>query len=127
MKQFLKFGAVGFFNTLITVVTFNILVILGLNYVLSNILGYTFGIINSFYWNKKWVFKSNSGEINIIFKFVIVNLVTLGLNTFLLYLLVDHLHIRYFLSQLVATAVGMVINFILNKKWTFDKAKVGDF
>lgn len=127
MKQFLKFGAVGFFNTLITVVTFNILVILGLNYVLSNILGYTFGIINSFYWNKKWVFKSNSGEINIIFKFVMVNLVTLGLNTFLLYLLVDHLHIRYFLSQLVATAVGMVINFILNKKWTFDKAKVGDF
>lgn len=127
MKQFLKFGAVGFFNTLITVVTFNILVILGLNYVLSNILGYTFGIINSFYWNKKWVFKSNSGEINIIFKFVIVNLVTLGLNTILLYLLVDHLHIRYFLSQLVATAVGMVINFILNKKWTFDKAKVGDF
>lgn len=120
MKQFLKFGAVGILNTLISVVAYNILVLIGLNYIISNISGYTLGVLNSYYWNKNWVFKSGSKRNRIFLKFIAVNVISLGLNTLFLYILVDTLNFHSVISQLIATVIGMIINFVLNKKWAFE-------
>ena len=43
--QLLKYGLVGISNSLIT---------------LADVIGYIAGLINSFIWNKKWVFKSHN-------------------------------------------------------------------
>ncbi len=49
-------------NTLITLVTFYIInTLLDLPYNLANSIGYVLGLINSFVWNKNWVFKSHKG------------------------------------------------------------------
>lgn len=77
------------------------------------------GTLNSYIWNKNWVFKSKQEHKKVLFKFVTVNLLTLGFNTLFLYLLVDKFHGSKFISQLLVTAVGLVINFSLNKIWTF--------
>ncbi|CEE03048.1 putative membrane protein [Caldibacillus thermoamylovorans] len=120
MKQFLKFGAVGILNTLISVVAYNILVLIGLNYIISNISGYTLGVLNSYYWNKNWVFKSGSKRNGLFLKFIAVNVISLGFNTLFLYILVDTLNFHSVISQLIATVIGMIINFVLNKKWAFE-------
>lgn len=58
--QFIKYACVGVINTL---VTFGVIIlcksILGLNPWISNALGYICGIVNSFIWNKRWVFKTS--------------------------------------------------------------------
>ena len=60
--QFLKYGFVGCINTAITLgVIFMCKSLLGINEYVANILGYTAGLINSFIWNKTWVFKSKKG------------------------------------------------------------------
>lgn len=55
--QLLKYGVIGVFNTLITLVTFYLMnTRLGISYGLSNVVAYVLGVINSFVWNRKWVF-----------------------------------------------------------------------
>lgn len=57
--QLLKYGAIGMSNTIITLVTFYLLnTLLGAPYGLANVTGYVLGVINSFVWNRTWVFKA---------------------------------------------------------------------
>ena len=59
--QLLKYGVIGVLNTLITLVTFYLLnTKLGLSYGISNVTGYILGVINSFLWNRNWVFKTKN-------------------------------------------------------------------
>lgn len=119
MKKFIKFGVVGLINTLITIGCFTLLVHVGINYLAANIIAYVLGMINSFFWNKTWVFQIKSGDFTLILKFIIVNLITLGINTVCLYLFVTPLKLHPSFAQLFATGFGLVINFSLNKRWTF--------
>lgn len=62
--QLAKYGVVGASNSLITLmVIFVCNDILGMNLYVSNIIGYVLGLINSFIWNKKWVFKTKNPKI----------------------------------------------------------------
>ena len=57
------------------------------------------------------------------FKFLTVNLIVLGFNTLCLFILVDKLTVNKLIAQIFAIGVGMVINFVLNKIWTFNQTK----
>ena len=57
--QLFKYGVIGVMNTLITAVTFYLLnTWLKVPYGPANIIGYVLGVINSFIWNRNWVFKT---------------------------------------------------------------------
>ena len=59
--QLLKYCVIGVLNTLITLVVFYVLnTKMGLAYGISNVVGYIFGVINSFLWNRNWVFKTKN-------------------------------------------------------------------
>ncbi len=121
MKKFMKFGLIGILNTLLTIGSYMLFVYLGMNYIIANVIGYGIGVINSYYWNKNWVFQVSSNQRSIFVKFVVVNLITLVINTLALYILANYLDIHPYLAQIFATGFGLLINFFLNKKWTFEK------
>lgn len=123
MEKFLKFGLVGIFNTLITIISYIILVKLGMNYLIANIISYLIGVANSYYWNKNWVFRSNSKNLSVFLKFLTVNLIVLAFNTVSLFILVDKLLYNEFIAQIFAIGIGMMINFFLNKIWTFNQSE----
>ena len=56
--QIFKFGIVGASNTVISYVVYAILVYLGMHYLAANVIAYFAGVINSFIWNSKYVFKA---------------------------------------------------------------------
>ena len=114
-------GLVGALNTLIQIIIFNILRILNFNLIIANSIGYICGMINSYLWNNKWVFKANSKDILTIIKFVIVNLITMMLNNIILLILAKRLFVNEFISQIIAIVITMIINFFANKLWTFNK------
>lgn len=59
--QLLKYGVIGVMNTLITLVVFYLLnTKLEVPYGASNIVAYVMGMINSFLWNRNWVFKTGA-------------------------------------------------------------------
>lgn len=60
MIQLVKYLVVGVMNTLITLfVIFACKTWLQVNPYVSNAIGYVAGLINSFLWNRTWVFRSN--------------------------------------------------------------------
>ena len=59
--QLIKYGVIGVMNTLITLVTFYLLnTVAGVPYGVANVVGYVLGVVNSFLWNRSWVFRSKS-------------------------------------------------------------------
>lgn len=116
--QFIKFGMVGIINTLITVVSFNVLVFINMNYLIANCIAYFLGVINSYLLNSKFVFHETRNKDNMV-KFLIVNILVLGFNSLILYVGVNDLHINVSISQIISMILGTFLNFILNKVWVF--------
>ena len=121
--QFLKFGIVGLSNSIITFVVYSILVFCGSNYIVANVIGYCAGVVNSYIWNSKFVFKRQQSKV-LFTKFMLVNLITLSINTVLIFILIEKFEYGKYVSQLITISVSMIINFTLNKLWTFKK--IGD-
>jgi putative flippase GtrA len=118
-KEFIKFGIVGVSNTLITFVIYNILLKLGINYLLANVIGYICGMINGFIWSKNWVFRVSKESKMYFIKFALVNLLSLAVSTGLLMVLVKQLSLNSTIAQLITTCITVVINYLLNKIYTF--------
>ena len=118
--RFIKFGMVGVINTLVNWIIFFILNALGMYYILANIIAYILGTVNSYLWNTLWVFKyKDKASTETTIKFIILNLIGLGLNTGILYVLVDLCNLNKFIGLVTTTAIVMIINYIVNKLWVF--------
>lgn len=121
IKQAIKYGVVGVINTLITAVVIWIMMkLLGCSDVVSNVVGYIAGVLNSFIWNKKWTFKSTEKWMGSAIRFGVVfgicYLLQLGL---LVFVLNPYLAIDPYYNQLIAMAFYTAINFVMNKFYTF--------
>ena len=120
--RFIKFSMVGVINTLVNWIIFFILNALGMYYILANIIAYILGTVNSYLWNTLWVFKyKDKASTETTIKFIILNLIGLGLNTGILYVLVDLCNLNKFIGLVTTTAIVMIINYIVNKLWVFSK------
>ena len=121
--QFIKFGIVGFSNTLISLAVYYILLFFGWNYLLANTMGFLISVCNAFFWNYQYVFKDKT-ETSIPKSFSKV-FITYGISylvsTFLIWLMVDIMHISEWLAPLIRLVVTVPLNFVLNKLWAFRK------
>ncbi|WP_423739193.1 GtrA family protein [Clostridium thermarum] len=110
---------VGVLNTLITVSSYSILIYFGIHYFIANTTGYILGTLNSYFFNKSWVFQSKDSARDLFYKFIIVNIITLSISNILLFIFVDKLHYEKYLVQIFVIPITMLLNFTLNKVWTF--------
>ena len=62
--QFLKFSIVGLSNTIVSYLVYAALLFIGVNYIVANIVSYFAGVINSFYWNNKYVFDYERSDLS---------------------------------------------------------------
>lgn len=120
--RFIKFGLVGVLNTAINWIIFILLNSLGVYYIISNIISYSLSTLNSYIWNSKWVFKYNGDNIKeTTFKFIILNIIGLILNTCILYILVDILGLSKIIGLIITTGIVMILNYFINKLWVFSR------
>lgn len=122
--EFVKFTIVGIVNTLIHLILLYFLVeYLSVYYVLASFIAFIFAVTNSFIMNTIWTFKENI-KFKIGFryiKFFIVSTLAAIVNLSLLYAITEFFGIWYILSQIIATSFSLVVNFLGNKIWTFNK------
>lgn len=113
----MKFATVGVINTAFSYGVFLLLLQIDLNYLLCSALSYVLAVILSFFLNKSWVFSNKSHiEVSLIIKFLVINLLSLFSSIITIYILHDKLNVIVELSQVGATCVVMLINFVLYKK-----------
>lgn len=124
VRQFVKFGIVGATNTAWDFGVYYILTRgmfgFSLHFLTANIIAFTVSVINSYLLNRAWTFRSTDTRHHVLFtKFLIVNLITLGLYELLLYALIDRARLFDLIAKLISVGVVMVWNFAANKFWTF--------
>jgi len=118
--QIVKFGIVGVLNTLLTAGTIWLLLrVLNCSDYLSNIGGYIIGLLNSFVWNRRWTFKSNTKVKDTVFKFIVTFVICYLIQLGNLYLLLHFTSVDSYVSQLLSIVVYTGFNFTLNKYYTF--------
>ena len=119
--QLIKFGMVGVMNTLVDFIVYQVLVYFGLHYAVAQCISYSCGLLNSYFFNSRWTFKETKKYTKQEFaRFILVNLISLGISVLLLRLCYEVLGITSDLvAKLIVTALVMVINFIGNKLFVF--------
>lgn len=123
--QFLKFNAVGLLNTLVDFAVFTLLSAAGAGYAIAQVISYSAGTANSFILNKKVTFRDRQKADQASFdrmqlvKFILLNLVSLGVSLVLMHVLTDRLGMQVLLSKVLVTGVTVVINFVGSRKWVF--------
>ena len=131
--QFIKFGIVGVSNTLVSYLL-NLLCLFLLDkydvaydYVIANTVAFVLSVLWSFYWNERFVFteKQDSYQSNRLVRLrkmcLSYGCTGIILNNVLSFLWISVLGISKVIAPLINSAVGVPINYVLNKKWTFEE------
>ena len=120
IRQFIKFGLVGVLNTIITLsIIFVFMKLFNVSYILSNVIGYLFGFINSFILNKIWTFKSKKSIGSESFFFVLIFIICYFIQLAFLIILKEKLLVKPEYAQIISMIFYSIINFTGNKFITF--------
>jgi putative flippase GtrA len=119
-RQFIKFAIIGVSNTVLDFIIFSGLHWLGLNYLVANVISFSTAVLNSYYWNRRWTFRSqNTNWRAEMVKFIAVSIIGLVGNEAILWTLVSRGSWTPVMGKIAATAVVLIWNFIANRLWTF--------
>ncbi|SHJ49984.1 GtrA family protein [Parasporobacterium paucivorans] len=122
--QFVKFGIVGLGNTFVNYAVYAIVILLGLHYQVGNVLGFLISVLNSFYWNNRYVFRQQEGESRVKWKALLRTYLSyafsgLVITPVLLYLLVETGGLSEYLAPFLIMIITIPLNFFMNKHWAF--------
>ena len=118
LMQFIRYFFVGGIAAVVNVgLLFIFTEICNINYVISNIFAFIFGLIVNYCLSKKIVF-TNENHVNKYFEFImyaVIGVIGLGIDTLMLFIFTDKFKIYYMLSKIISTMITFVWNFIARK------------
>lgn len=117
--QFLKFGLVGVFNTVIGLLSYYMFLIMGFHYMIANVLSWLISVFNAFYWNNKYVFKNNLSWWRALIKTYISYGLSFVFSAVLLFIFVEYVEISEVVAPIATLTLTIPVNFFMNKYWTF--------
>lgn len=127
--RILRFAIVGSSNALITAIVIWVLMDnLDCNYLWSNVAGYVAALVNNFFWSKYWVFSSKEGN---FWKEIPLFMLAFGcaytIQFLFLLMMVELIGLDEYLGQFLGLFIYGTVNFIMNKKVTFNKKNKDSF
>ncbi|KEP25922.1 GtrA family protein [Bacillus zhangzhouensis] len=119
IRTYAAFSIVGASNTLIDFMIFFLLTACFVPYFLAQCLSYSAGMMNSYFWNRKWTFqvKKKADKWEWI-KWMTVNGAACLLTYLVLYVM-QQLGCTLLLSKVIATFAGFMITFTGSRVWVF--------
>jgi putative flippase GtrA len=121
-RQFSLFTLVGALGTLAHYVLLVVLVeIVGFGAVLASMAGAFLGAVINYYLNYRLTFKSKTSHRITFPRFLAVTIAGFSINAILMWAAVDFSNLHYILSQVIATVVVLMWNFVANRFWTFQE------
>ena len=126
LLQFIKFGLVGVSNTLVAWICYYLFLWIDEDlYIVGSVVGGIASIANAFYWNDKFVFKSNNNDWKSKLKRLGKTYISYGgtslFGLFLLWVEVRFLGVSKLLAPPLNLIITIPLNFMLNRNWTFGK------
>ncbi|WP_368490715.1 GtrA family protein [Clostridium sp. BJN0013] len=123
-RHITRFSCVGGLNTMIDFILFCILnSLFGVNYIISQIVSYGGGTLNSYILNKFWTFndtKANKKTIKEIIQFIMVNSTSLTVSLIGLSILMDS-SVNSLLAKIISMVLAQTVNFLGYRFWVFGR------
>lgn len=117
--QFFRFCIVGVSNILIDLGIYYLIVWMNGYYLLANSIAWIISVLNAFYWNHKYVFKTTNAWFKELVKTYFSYGLSFVLSNLLLWIYVDCIGISKMFAPLLVLPITTPINFILNKFWVY--------
>ena len=124
-KEGLLYLFFGGCTTLINIVTFFVCRQFDLGINTSNIIAWVIAVIFAFVTNKLFVFDSKDMSSKKVLKetvnFFISRIISLGVDTVILFAMIDFMHINELISKIVSNIVVIIVNYVFSKLFVFKK------
>jgi len=122
--QFVQFALVGVSNSVIYYLLYLLFLKLGLYYQVANFLGFSISVLNSFYWNSVYVFRTEDEKKEPWWKVLLKTYISyagtgLVLGSFLLWFWVAICHFPEAIGPILNIFITTPINFVINKFWAY--------
>jgi putative flippase GtrA len=119
--QLVRFGMVGASGYVVNLAVFALCVhAIGIDYRVSAVIAWIVSVLNNFWLNRHWTFRARQAHpVGQGVRFFAVSLVTFGFTYLVLIGLVEGAGVTKVLAQAIAVAVGMPLNFVGQKLWSF--------
>ncbi|MBD5146675.1 MAG: GtrA family protein [Ruminococcus sp.] len=116
--RFIKFCVVGVSNTAISLGIYYIFIVFDPKlYIIGNIVGFVVSVLNSYFWNSRFVFKKTDEKAKTLFKTFAAYGSNLFISTAILYIFVDVIKISEFIAPLLGLLITVPLNYFINKNW----------
>lgn len=125
MTRLFKFLTVGASGAVISLTTLWLLTDLaGWHYLLSYLVAGVLSVSNNYFWNSRWTFNDRKASKVGYGKYALISAGTLGLRELAMFLLVDIAGLWYMLSAIVLIALASIINFVLSRRFVWNKPRI---
>lgn len=126
MNQLVRYTGVGAIGTLVHYLTLISLVqAFGVDPVAASVHGFIAGGLVNYFLNYRITFKSDVPHRQALLRFFAIAFVGLIINSGIMTVAANSLHLHYLIGQVIATAVVLVWTFLGNRVWTFGGARHG--
>lgn len=119
IQLFIKYLSAGGIATFVHYTIYILLVKIAIKPWAATLVAASIGAIIAYLLNYYLTFASSSSHKIVIPRFFIVSVFVIILQTIIVYYCTSQLKINYFLAQLLATGVSLILTFIINYLWTF--------
>ena len=121
-RQLVGFCLVGMLNNIIAFGVYLLCLQLEMHYIVANVWGFLISVLNAYYWNNKYVFRS--GKTSRWWKKLLKTYISYAgtgivLSNVLLVVWIELCGISETYAPLITLVVTVPVNFLLNKFWTF--------
>lgn len=122
--QFLKFVVVGLSNNIVYYIFYVIFIMAEVGYLFANGAAFTISIVNSFYWNNKYVFEKKGkskrkAALMFIKTFICYSVTGIVLSNVLMIIWIEKLGIHQILAPVINLVITTPVNYVLNKFWAY--------
>ena len=118
--ELIKFALVGIINTIICIcLIFLLMHWLEFNAYISNIIGYSIAVLNSYLMNMFWTFSSKKTGNAALSKFILIFFLCYSFQLMFLYICLQKLNIDGNLSQLLSMVIYTTTSFFGHKLYSF--------
>ena len=120
-RELVLYVVFGAFTFLVNIVTYFLFEsVMGINYLVSNVLAWFFSVLFAYITNRTWVFESKSPEILKEMSLFFGGRIFSGVvDTALMYLFIDVLVLGNTFSKIVVQIIVIVLNYVFSKLIVF--------